>query len=73
MRDDLMAVEVEIHPFGCAAPLGAADQPDIKAPRGVEVIDRKREVKGRQGHEGALVIPGEAKQSREMTMDAPSA
>ena len=49
MRDDLMAVEIEIDPMVGAAPFGAAEQLAVEAARGGEVVDRKGEMEGRQG------------------------
>ncbi len=47
MRDDLVAVEIEIDPrFGTAA-LAAAEQPAIEFPRGIEIVDGKGEVERR--------------------------
>jgi len=43
-------VKIEIDPMIGAAPLGAADQFAIEAPRGREVIDREGEVERRQRH-----------------------
>src|SRR3546814_21157141 len=44
MRDDLMAVEIEIDPFGRAAALAAAKHAAVKGARGGEIVDRKGEM-----------------------------
>src|SRR3546814_8096873 len=51
MRDDLMAVEIEIDPFGRAAALAAAKHTAVKGARGGEIVTRKgeREKNGRGG------------------------
>src|SRR3546814_4700316 len=52
MRDDLMAVEIEIDPFGRAAALAAAKHAAVKGARGGEIVDRKGEMEraDRIGH-----------------------
>jgi hypothetical protein len=50
MRDDLVAVEIEIDPMLGAAAFGAAEQLPVKAARGGEVVDRKGEMERRQAH-----------------------
>jgi hypothetical protein len=50
MRDDLMAVEIEVDPMVRAPALGAAEKLAVEATRGGEIVDRKGEVEGRQAH-----------------------
>ena len=50
MRDDLMAVEVEIDPMVGASAFRAPEQLAVKGPRSREVVDRKGEVERRHGH-----------------------
>src|SRR3546814_16762711 len=52
MRDELMAVEIEIDPFGRAAALAAAKHAAVKGARGGEIVDRKGEMEraDRIGH-----------------------
>ena len=45
MRDDLVAVEIEIDPLLAAASLGAAEQTAIKPPGRSQIMDRKGEMK----------------------------
>jgi hypothetical protein len=45
MRDDLMAVKIEVHPIWAAAPFRAAEQIAIKGAGLVEISDGKGEVK----------------------------
>ena len=45
MRDDLVAVEIEIDPFHAASPLGAAEQVAIKLPGSGKIADRKGKMK----------------------------
>ena len=62
MRDDLMAEEVEVDPLVSGASFGAAESLAIEGASGVEVIDRKGNVEGREGggHPSILVQPGYA-------------
>jgi hypothetical protein len=48
MGDDLMAEEIEVDPFVRAPALGAAEQAAIEAAGGLEIVDRKSEVEGRE-------------------------
>src|SRR5262245_52690334 len=50
MTDELVAIEIEIHPAAGAASLGAAKHPAIEAPGLVEVAHLNCHVKGRQRH-----------------------
>ena len=50
MGDDLVAVEIEVDPVLGAAPFGAAQQLAVEAARGGQIVDRKGEMEGRQGH-----------------------
>ena len=45
---DLMAKEVEIDPGLGASPLWATENAAVEDPRGRDVIDRERDVKGRE-------------------------
>ena len=56
MRDDLMAVQVEIDPLLGAAAFRAAEQLAVEAARGGKIVDREGEVEGRQAH--ALSLRG---------------
>jgi hypothetical protein len=47
VRDDLVAVEVEIDPFVRGTPLGAAEQRAVEVARLLEAVDRKGEVEER--------------------------
>ena len=49
MGDDLVAEEIEVDPFVRASPLRAAEQAAVEGARGLEIVDRKGEVEGRQG------------------------
>jgi hypothetical protein len=53
VRDDLVPIEIEVDPMLGAAALGASEQLAIEAARGREIVNRKGEVKGRQGHRAA--------------------
>ena len=46
MRDDLMPEEIEVNPFVRATPFGACEAPAIEIPRGAEVVNGYRQVKG---------------------------
>ena len=46
VRDDLMAIEVEIDPVGIAAPFGTAKHTAIEMARGGQIVDGKGDVKG---------------------------
>ena len=54
MRNELMAVEVEIHPAISAAPFRAAKQPAIESPCRGKVVHRKGQMEGGKRHELAL-------------------
>jgi hypothetical protein len=56
MRDDLMAVEIEVDPTVGAAPLRTTEQSAIKAPRGSKVVNREGKVKGRACHRPHLSL-----------------
>ena len=51
MRDDLMPEKVEIDPAIGAAPFATAKHVAIESAGGVEVVDRKRKVKGAKRHD----------------------
>jgi hypothetical protein len=53
VRDDLVAVEIEVHPVRAGATFFAAEEIKIKRAAGVEVVRREGEVEGLDGH-GAL-------------------
>ena len=50
MRDDLVAVEVEVDPLGRTAPFRASEQAAVESPRSREIVDGKRQVKRVDGH-----------------------
>ncbi len=53
--DDLVAEQVEVDPFRRAAPLRAAEQPAIEAPRRGEIVDGKGDVEGAKlGHRDGI-------------------
>ncbi len=54
VRDDLVAVEVEVDPVEARAALRAAQQAAIEAARLLEVADGEGEVEARSGH-GSLI------------------
>ena len=54
MSDDLMAKEVEVDPTLGASALGATEQAAIEPPSGGEIINRERNVEGRQAHPAAM-------------------
>ena len=64
MRDDLVAVKIEIDPFLGAPPLRTAEQFAIKLPRSREIVDREGEVERRQAH-GRDLPPGAAPRNDE--------
>ncbi len=47
MGDDLMAEEIEVHPFFARAAFGTAEQFAVKGARLAQVTDRKRQMKSR--------------------------
>jgi hypothetical protein len=49
MRDDLMAVQIEVDPLGAAATFWAAKQVAIESARLGEVADRKCQMKWMHG------------------------
>jgi hypothetical protein len=58
MRDNLVAVEVEIDPFIARPTFAAAHHSAIKRARGGEIIDREGEVERGKGHrQGSLLAP----------------
>ena len=54
MRDDLVAVEIEVDPVVGAAAFGAAEDGCVEVASGVEVVDWKGDVKGLDGH-GSMI------------------
>jgi hypothetical protein len=46
MGHDLMAMKIEIHPFGAAAPFGATEDTAVKRAGLLQISDGKSEVKG---------------------------
>ena len=50
MGDDLMAVEIEVHPMRAGAAFFAAEEIKIERAAGVEVVRREGEVEGLDGH-----------------------
>ena len=44
VRDDLVPEEIEVHPFGGAAPFGAAEKLAVETARGGEVMNRDGEM-----------------------------
>ena len=59
VRDDLVAVEIEVDPVVGAAAFRAAEDGCVEVARGVEVVDRKGDVKGLDGH--TKMIPSSGK------------
>ena len=47
MRDDLMAEEIEVHPFGARASFGTAEQAAIEGAGLGKIAYRKRKMKAR--------------------------
>ena len=45
MRDDLMAEEIEVHPFVARASFGTAEQVAVKGARFGKIAHRKRQMK----------------------------
>jgi hypothetical protein len=56
MRDELMAVEVEVDPPVGAAAFAAAEQLTVKPSRGGEVVDGKGQMKWRQAHRADMSL-----------------
>ncbi len=54
VRDDLVAVEIEVDPVVGAAAFGAGEDGAVEVARGVEVVDWKGDVKGLDGH-GSMI------------------
>jgi hypothetical protein len=54
VRDDLVAVEVEVDPVVGAPAFRAAEDGCVEVACGVEVVDRARDVKGLHGH-GSMI------------------
>ena len=54
VRDDLVAEEIEVDPLRGAAALGTAQGGSVEGASGVEVVNRKGDVKRREGHGGLL-------------------
>ena len=50
MRDDLVAVKIEIDPRISTPPLRATERPAIESARGSKIVDRKGEMEGAQAH-----------------------
>ena len=50
MGDDLVTVEIEVHPVRAGAPFSAAEEVEIKRAAGVEVVGGEGEVEGLDGH-----------------------
>ena len=48
MRDELMPEEIEVDPFLRATPFGTCEAPSIEAPRGAQVVNGYRQMKGRR-------------------------
>ena len=46
VRDDLVAVQVEVDPVGIAASLGASQNITIEMARGIEIVDGEGDVEG---------------------------
>ena len=61
MGDDLVAVEVEIHPFGGGAPFGAAHHSAPECACYRQIVDGEGEVERGEGH--CEVLRGRAKAS----------
>jgi hypothetical protein len=55
MGDDLMAVEIEVHPMWAGATFFAAKEIEIERAAGVEVVAGEGEVEGLDGH-GVFVV-----------------
>src|SRR5262249_42066905 len=49
MRDDLVAEEIEVHPFIARTSFGAAEQVSIEGPRFAQRVDRKSKMETRAG------------------------
>ena len=52
VRDDLVAVEIEVHPMRAGAAFFAAEEIKIERAAGVEIVGREGEVEGLDGHGG---------------------
>ena len=57
MRDNLMAMEIEVDPMVSAAALRAVEQAPVEVARGSQVVDRKGNMKWRHRH-GASLLAG---------------
>ena len=56
VRDDLVAIQVEVDPAVRAAPLAAAQHAAIESARRSEIVDWESEVEGRQrGHRRSIL------------------
>src|SRR6266481_8414945 len=54
MRDDLVAEEIEVHPFGARASLRTTEQVSIEGARFAQIANRKRQMETRaRGHGGS--------------------
>ena len=53
--DDLVAAEIEVHPFVGTAPFRAAEELAVELPRAGEIGDGEGEVKRRQGRHSNLL------------------
>jgi hypothetical protein len=54
MRDDLVAMQVEVDPMLGASAFRAAEQLTIEAASGIEVVDWERDVEGGRVHRTSL-------------------
>lgn len=63
MRDDLVAMQIEIYPLVCATSFRAAEKLAVEPPRGSKVINCEGEMERRQAHATSNVIASVEKQS----------
>ena len=61
MRDDLVAVEVEIDPVAVRSALRTSQQRAIEIARHIEIVDREGEMKGGDAHARSCAALGRAK------------
>ncbi|SBV34318.1 protein of unknown function [uncultured Sphingopyxis sp.] len=67
VRDDLVAVEIEVDPVGGAASFGTAENRSVEMARGIEVIDGKGDVKGGEvGHAPSFAAPAPLMPARDL-------
>ena len=66
MGDDLVTVEIEVHPMRARAAFFATEQVEIEAARGGEIVGREGEVEGLDGHDALFGCVGSLILGREI-------